>query len=759
MSVPSLPATGPRVLLRRLREVMAGAGTAEERLAEIVRVIASNMVAEVCSVYLLRHGESLELFATEGLDQSAVHNTRMRVGVGLVGDIAAHARPLNLDDAWSHPAFSYRPETGEDEFHSFLGVPILRDGQAVGVVAVQNRAMRVYSEEEEEALQTVAMVLAEMVGAGELINIDELATVQSQYLMPQRLEGTVLSGGLAQGTAVMHKARIEVPALIADDPAAELTRLHAAVDEMRLAIDGLLAAHEMMDRGEHREVLEAYSMFAQDRGWLARLEEAIATGLTAEAAVKRVQVDMRARMMAMTDPLLRERLHDLEDLANRLLRHLTGTPDTAAGAHLPDAVILVARHLGPAELLDYDRHKLKGVLLEEGSPTAHVAVVARAMGIPILGNARGIGRVLRQGDHIILDCEHAQAFLRPTPDVVDAIASTMTDRAERAAKLAQLRDVPAVTLDGVEIDLHCNAGLLVDVAHMGEAGAAGIGLYRTELPFMVRSTFPDVTSQIDLYQQVLTEVGDKPVVFRTLDVGGDKVLPYFSGAQEENPAMGWRAVRIGLDRPRLLRQQMRALTRAAAAAGAPLHIMFPMIADVSEFLDARALLRQECDDIVARGGPMPPAIHVGTMLEVPSLVWQLDSLLQYADFVSIGSNDLMQFMFAADRGNPDMAERYDPLSPAMLLLLRDVLQKCRLAGVPVSVCGEMAGRPLEAMALIGLGFQRLSMSPGAIGAVKAMLRSMRASDVGQYLDTLMTTPAHSLRGHLQNFARDRGISI
>jgi phosphotransferase system, enzyme I, PtsP len=756
MSQASLGPGGARRLLKRLRDLMAGGGTGQERLNQTVRIIAGDMVAEVCSIYMVRPGEVLELFATEGLKQEAVHKTRLAIGEGLVGDIAAHARPLALADAQSHPMFAYKPETGEEIFHSLMGVPILRGGRVLGVLVVQNRSFREYDEEEVEALQTIAMVLAELAASDSLFGPAD-AALESVALLPERLEGLRLNEGLAIGRVVLHQPRVTIRQMVAEDPVRERTRLDAAVERMHSAIDDLLRRADLGDAGEHREILETYRMFAEDRGWLGRIVEAINAGLTAEAAVQRVQDDTRARMNQITDPYLRERLSDLEDLGNRLLRHLTGDRTAAQSGGLPDEAVLVARSMGPAELLDYDRAKLRAIVLEEGSPTAHVAIVARALGLPMIGRVKDLLARAAPDETIIVDAEHGAVVLRPSEEVREAFLAAIGARAERQAQYAQIRDLPAVTRDGVAVDLLINAGLLIDLGHIEPTGAAGVGLYRTEIPFMVRSTFPDVKAQVDFYRDVYARAGDRPVVFRTLDIGGDKRLPYLEMADDENPAMGWRAIRIALDRPMMLRQQLRALL--VASERRRLDLMFPMVANVAEFDSACALLRRERARLADRGIAGPTEIKVGTMLEVPALFWQLPALLDRVDFVSIGSNDLMQFLFACDRGSTRLAGRYDVLSPGALCFLRDIIAACAAREIPLTLCGEMAGRPLEAMALIALGLRRLSMSPSAIGPVKEMLRSLDAGAAGAYLRTLLDLPDLSLRGRLGAFAQDRAIAV
>jgi phosphotransferase system, enzyme I, PtsP len=754
MGSSGVATTGARLLLRRLRALMAEGGSAEERLHQIVRTIAADMVAEVCSAYVMRPGEVLELFATEGLKPEAVHRTRLRVGEGLVGDIASHARPLALADAQSHPNFAYRPETGEEIYKSLMGVPILRGGRVIGVLVVQNRKARNYSEEEIEALETTAMVLAELVASGDLVPRNETRSTEGIGLLPTRLEGLILCPGLAIGRAVLHKPRPTLAEIVAENPASERERLNAALAGLNRSLEDLIARDDFAPGGEPRDILEAYRMFAQDRGWRERLNEAISGGLTAEGAVLKVQNDAKARMAQVVDPYLRERLADLDNLADRLLRHLTGGITTLA---LPEKAVLIARTLGPAELLEFERKRLRAVVLEEGSPTAHVAIVARALDLPVLGRVEGALACIEAGDRLIVDADNGQLFVRPGEDIEEKVAESMVLKAQRRASFAVLRDLPAVSRDGVPVSLSINAGLLIDMQHLTPSGAEGVGLYRTEIAFMVRDSFPDVTQQTEFYRRIYEQAAEKPVIFRTLDVGGDKVLPYWPREGEENPAIGWRALRIALDLPNLLRQQVRALI--AAAAGRPLQVMFPMIATTHEFQAAHQIVELEVMRARARGQPVPEPLKIGAMLEVPSLLWQLPALLSQADFLSVGSNDLAQFLFASDRGNPRLAGRYDPLSPAMLSVLAQVVDHCTAAGRPISVCGEMAGRPLEAMALLGLGLNRLSMAPSAIGPVKTMLRSLDIGQLQAYIAGCIGLPNASLRRDLTSYARDHGVAL
>lgn len=743
------------MLLKRLRDTMARAESAEATLAEVVRLVANELVAEVCSIYLLRAGEVLELFATQGLNPSAVHRTRLRVGEGLVGDIAAHGRAVALADAQAHPQFAYRPETGEEIYHSLAGVPIVRAGRVLGVLVVQNRTRRQYDEEEVETLQTIAMVLAELVSAGNIVSPNEVQQVDGLGLLPLRVDGVQLTPGVSIGRAVLHEPRIVIQRVVAEDTAQEQQRFQDALHGVREDVDRMLEAHDMQS-GEQREILETFRMFVDDRGWMERVREAIASGLTAEAGVQRAFDDVRARLGQSTDPYIRERLSDLQDLSNRLLLRLTGRVAVDPSS-LPDDMIVVARDMGPAELLDYDRTRLRGVVLEEGSALSHVAIVARALDIPVVGRAPDVLSRVEAGDSIVVDGDNAQVLVRPGEDVLQGVYAAIEARTERRRRYAALRELPSVTRDQAPISLHMNAGLLIDMQHLDDTGADGVGLYRTEIPFMVRSEFPDVDAQAWLYGRVLDLADGRPVTFRTLDVGGDKVLPYIGAFGDENPAMGWRAIRIGLDRPAMLRGQLRALVQAAN--GRPLSVMFPMIADVGELMSARKLLELELDRAKRRGLMIPERLRVGVMFEVPALAWQLDSLLPHVDFISVGTNDLLQFLFAADRGNSRLAGRYDSLSPALLRLLHFVVEKTRPAGVDLAVCGEMAGRPVEALALLAVGVRTLSMSPGAIGPVKAMIRSLDLGDATGFMTSALSQPDRPLRETLRLFAADHAIEI
>lgn len=750
---------GPRHLLKRLRELMAVPLEPQERLDKIVREIAAIMVAEVCSLYVLRADGVLELYATEGLNPNAVHLASLRLGQGLVGTIAASARPLNLSDAQKHPAFAYLPETGEEIYHSFLGVPVLRAGRTLGVLVVQNRTMRNYADDEIEALETTAMVIAEMIASGDLVRLTRPG-LELDLTRPVRIEGLALNDGIGLGHVVLHEPRIVVTNLFNEDSEEEKARLEKALGSLRVSIDDMLSRREVAFEGEHRAVLEAFRMFANDRGWSRRLEEAISNGLTAEAAVEKVQSDMRARMQHMTDPYLRERMSDFDDLANRLLRQLMGRGADDIAHALPKDAIIVARSMGAAELLDYPREKLRGLVLEDGAATSHVVIVARAMGIPVIGQLKGAVSMSENGDAVIADGDEGMIHLRPQSDLEKAYAEKVRFRARRQQLYRELRDKPNETRDGVAIDLLMNAGLLVDLPQLTESGASGIGLFRTELQFMVASTFPRAEAQEKLYRSVIEAAEGKPVTFRSIDIGGDKVLPYFKDArQEENPALGWRAIRLTLDRPGLLKTQVRALLKAAG--GRELKLMLPMVTELGEITQAREIIDQEVRHLSRFAHLLPTTLKIGAMIEVPALLFQLDELMSAVDFVSVGSNDLFQFIMATDRGNTTLANRFDPLSVPFLRTLKTIADAGKRNETPVTLCGELAGRPISAMALMGLGYRSISMSPAAIGPVKAMMRELPLGELEQFFEDNLNghTAGLPMRALLQGFADDRGIPL
>lgn len=746
----------PRLLMNRLRAVMAADMDTEARLQQVVKLIADTMIADVCSIYRRTSDDRLELIATEGLRQDAVHRTFLSLEEGLVGKIAMTAQPLSIQDAPRHPNFSYRPETGEDPYNAFLGVPVLRGGRVIGVLTVQNQTARQYQDDEVDSLQTIAMVLAEIVPTGETgpEQTDEVRAGRSV-----NLTGRILCSGLGMGRVRLHDPVIPAAKFFAEDAATEEHRLETAFEELHLSIDQLLAAEIGGLWGEPREVIEAYKLLASDPSWAEKLREGVRGGLSAEASIDRLRREHRARFEKVKDPYLRERLHDLEDLDNRLLRVLAGADGDhiGGGEDHGEPEVLVARRLGPAELLEYGKSGLAAIILEEVATSSHAAIVARGLGIPTLGGLNGVLTQVSRGDPVIVDGEDGKLHIRPDEDLLRAYETRQTLLSQRQAVFQAQRNEPSQSKDGEPIKLMLNAGLGLDLDHLNSTGADGIGLFRTEFQFLMSDRLPKVSDQIELYKQVLDGADGRTVHFRTLDLGGDKLLPNLNDAREENPALGWRSIRFALDRPGLFRRQLRALVRAAD--GRALSVMFPMVTSAHEFREAKALLHSELERSQSRGFVGPSELKVGAMLETPAFAYALEDIADEVDFVSIGTNDMLQFFHAADRMTPLVSDRYPFVSRPVMRFLQQVNETCARLDIPVSICGEGAGRPVEALCLLGLGYTSLSMPAGGIGPVKRMLRSLDLSEFRPAFSSLLQQREPALRNGVLELSRLQGIVL
>ncbi|MCP5075198.1 MAG: phosphoenolpyruvate--protein phosphotransferase [Rhodobacteraceae bacterium] len=734
-----------RQLLKKLRNTLAEDGDGQERLDHITQLVSQSMGTEVCSIYLRRDRETLELCATEGLKKESVHQTRMRYGEGLVGRVALEANPINAEDATKEKGFRYMPETGEERYSSLLGVPIQRLGEVLGVLVVQNKEKRKYSDDEVYALEIVAMIIAEMKELGAFVGQGEAMTAPHQRAL--MFKGGSGQEGAAAGNVLLHDPQIVITNPVADDPDAEKARLNEAMDRLRISINDMLDANKSDAGEEHQDVMEAYRMFANSKGWASRLEASIDSGLAAEVAVEKEQSATRARMARVPDPYLRERLHDLDDLSNRLLRLLTGQGQEI-GENMPENSVLVARNIGPGELLEYGK-QLKGIVLEEGSVGSHAAIIARAWAIPMVIHAEKITVEALNGDAILVDGDQGVVHLRPDSDVKSAFGEKIAMARQAKARYAEIRDKPAQTKDGVKIEMLMNAGLMADLPSIDTSGSEGVGLFRTELQFLVRNEMPKRDELAELYAQVIDAAHGKPVIFRTLDIGSDKVVPYFNPEDEPNPAMGWRAIRLGLERKAVMRMQLQALLRAAN--GRPMKIMFPFVAQFDEFRQAKAMLDRVVANEKKLGHKVPSELKVGAMLETPSLAFAPNQFFLMADFISIGGNDLKQFFFAADRENERVRSRYDTLNVSFLTFLELICKRCFDLGTPVSFCGEDAGRPLEALCFAAMGLRTLSMRPASIGPVKHRLRSVDLSEVRTVIDAARASGDQSVRGAMRDW--------
>jgi len=720
---------GITVLLKQMHDVVALEASAQERLDHLTKIIASHVIADVCSI---------------GLNREAVHNTRMTWGEGLVGLVATGHRPLLTADAPNHPGFAYRPETGEDPLRSFLGVPLIRSGLVIGVLVLQNRAARHYGDDEVSAAQAVATLLAEIAASGELLDRAETQEVDEVLHRPDHLTGHGIVTGIAIGKAALHEAPIPKHKVFASNSAEEAKRLEEGLGALRSSVDNMLATKEL--KGVSREVLETYRLFAYDRGWKDRLRTAVFSGLSAEAAVLQVKAENRNRMKQSRDPYLRERMHDLDDLANRLLRHLNGEVLDAARP-LPENAILFAEAMGPADLLEYDRDRLLGLVLSDASDTSHVAIVARAMEIPMLGGFSDAFDRVEEGDTIIVDGAAGELHIRPGQDIIESYKNKHELQSAEQEKYARERHLPNVTRDGREIDILMNAGLVLDMPHLITTGAVGVGLFRTELQFLIGSQLPSVEKQEVLYREVMDYADGRPVIFRTADLGGDKSADYMKRSQEPNPAMGWRGMRMAIDRPGLLRPQLRALI--SATAGGYLNILLPMVTLASEIDEARNMLDMEIHWHKKRDKSLPKTIKIGAMIETPAAAWNLEHIAAKVDFLSIGGNDLAQFYFAADR----------EMNPGFLSFIKTVMMKAEKAGVPVGYCGEQVSDPLVAIALIGVGLKHMSVAATSVGPMRRLVRMLNAEKLESWFDEQTGTSKETLRHDLKAFLEREGVRL
>lgn len=742
-------------ILRQLRAISEASHDIPEKMEKIVAMLVQQMEAEAGTCYVVVDDNYLELFASYGFNPDIAHKISLRVGEGLIGEVAKTGRSLIVSDVWKHPSFSYKPDIGEESFKSFIGVPLIRWNRAIGVISLQKKDTYEFSRTELEVLETVSMVLTDMVGSEEMIDYKNQLIKSRGQSSKEKYKGISLSKGYGIGNAVVHRRRQAVTKIFAEDKEKELKRLEIAHTQMNADLDEKFNSTKL-GIGEHVDILDAYRMFAKDKGWYKKISDNVGSGLTAEAAVERAYEDMWNRLSGTQDSYMRERLHDLRDVADRLIGYLSGDPTTAKSADYKD-IIVVAQTMGPADLMDYDYTKIRGLVIEDGTPTMHVAIVAKALGIPVVAKINGIYNQIKNGELLALDGNEGYVYIRPSSPVQERFKAKILEKEQLRQKLAALKKLPSKTIDGQRINMYLNVGLAFDLDYIETTNCDGIGLYRTEIPFMASEVMPDVEQQISYYKELMDRAGNKKVVFRSLDVGSDKLLPYWSNAGEDNPAIGWRSIRITLDRRAILRKQMRAFLRAAA--GKELNVMFPMISNYSEFEEAKETLMIELEKEKRRGNLTPKKVNVGLMIEVPSIVFQLDSVLKVADFISIGTNDLAQFVFACDRGNPRLTERYDVLSAPFLRVMQEIVTKANDAGVLCSVCGEMAGNPIEAMALISLGYRNLSMSGSSFGRVKSMVRSLNVEEMEDYIKILLKSNRRTLRPQLISYANDHGIEI
>lgn len=750
---------GAKQLLHEIRQIIDRVQSPQLKIDQIVEKVADFFTSDICSIYILQSNNELELYATKGLNKDLIHKAKLKLGQGLVGYIAKRKIPLNLSDGEKHPAFCYIPNLGEDPYHGFLGLPILRNEKLFGVLVLQRKEPKAYNQETVKLLDAISLLLAEqlILNDTEFFSHSRLLAEKLQY---RRFTGASFHNGFAIGNAILQAPNLIIEKLVNEDPAAEVIRLHTALNETRLSIDKLLSHHDTSLDSEQLEILQTFRMFTYDKGWIARIENYIHNGLTAEAAVQKEQNTIRNRINHIDDPYLRERLADFEDLSNRVLHRLLKVPLSLNPAALPPASILVAKTMGPAQLLEYPQANLAGLILEESSNNSHVAIVARSLSIPTITQISNVSSLVENGNLIIIDTEKEVVHLRPSKKLLKIYQQKTQARLVQQQVYLDLSAAENKTKDGKKVNLYINAGMLVDLDKLDEIQADGVGLLRTEIYFLTNKHLPRSHEQEIFYRSILKKAKNLPVTFRALDVGDDKNLPYLTiKTSGHNPAMGNRAIRFTLSKPALFRMQIRAFLKAAA--GQDLHLLLPLVSDIQEITEARNLLNLEKERLKKLGHILPRNIKLGAMIEVPAILWQLDEFFSKVDFASIGGNDLFQFFMAADRHNSSIYKQFDPINISFFRALHTIILKAKEHKKSLTFCGELAGDPLGAMALIGLGIDSLSMSNHFIGAIKAMVLSLDARKLQTEMIKLLnkTQPGLLLRSWLKEFAAKNKVVI
>jgi len=744
-----------RKILKSLKEIMVENVSSTRRLKQIVDSLRDHLQADLCSCYVALDDDYLELFAISGLPnpEDAIHKVSLRYGEGVIGDAAISKKPISAANIFNHPKYVIKNED-EKIYPSMVVIPLIRANRTIGVITLRKKVEYEFSEAEVEILDTAAMVIAEVLSSDDMHDYKRKLISERGNADKNNRKGSSLSNGYGIGTAIVHRRSQPIKNIFVEDKQKEIEKLSKSHKIMIEDLDRKIIDNNITDK-EQLEILEAYKMLATDKGWLRKIADNIRSGLTAEASAERVYEDMWARLSVIKDTYLKERLHDLRDITDRLRSYLSG--DVIDEKIEEEDIIIIAKTMGPADLMDYDYNKIRGLVIEEGTPTMHVAIVAKALNIPVVAKVKGIFETIKNKTLVAIDGNEALIHINPDAQLQKTFKKRREEKIEEAKKLEELKELPIITKDEVDVNLYINVGLSFDLDYIPITNCDGIGLYRTEIPFMASNEMPSVDEQTTYYKELMDAVGDRRVVFRSLDVGSDKLLPYWNYKGEENPAIGWRSIRITLDRRAILRKQIRAFLRGAE--GKVLNVMFPMISTISEFDDAKETLLLELEKEAKKGNPVPRDVKIGVMMEVPSLVFQLDELVNKVDFVSIGTNDMAQFVFACDRGNPKLTNRYDVLSAPFLNMLQLVVSKCNKAGVHCSVCGEMGGNPIEALALLGLGFRHLSMSGSSFGKVKKMVRSANIEEITDYMNDLLKSSRKSIRPQLISYAHDHAIEI
>jgi phosphotransferase system enzyme I (PtsP) len=746
-------------ILRRIVQEVNLANDLEQALNIIVKRVKSVIAVDVCSIFVLNEQDKeYVLMATDGLNAEAIGKVRMSDQVGLVSLVGKRAEAINIADAIKNPRYQHFPEASEEAFHGFLGVPIIHHRKVLGVLVIQSSKVQKFSEDDETFLITVAAQLAAAIvhaeASGGINGLKQDKNEKDYKAKP--INGLPGAPGVAMGTAVVMYPPADIDAIPdrhISDTEKEVELFDTAVEAVVKDITNLSKRLKDVLPEEDRALFDVYLLMLNSQAISGITRDRIREGNWAPGALRQTIREHEQVFNEMEDSYLRERADDVRDLGRRILMHLQ--EDSPDKIDFPNNTVLVGEDISASMLAEVPRDKLAGVISVRGSRTSHVAILARAMSISAVMGATDLPVSRIDGRTIIADGYSGRIFISPSQKVTDEFQRLIDEEAALSDELMELRDLPAKTEDGIEISLLVNSGLLSDITPSLQSGAEGIGLYRTEFPFMERQTFPSEEEQRSIYRQVLESFHPRPVTLRTLDVGGDKALPYFP-IEEDNPFLGWRGIRITLDHPEIFLVQVRAMVRASIGLN-NLKILLPMISDINELTEALGLIHQVYGELLEEGEEvvMP---EIGVMIEVPSAVYQAGSLARRVDFLSIGTNDLTQYLLAVDRNNARVASLYDSLHPAVIRAILQVVESARVHNKPVSVCGEMAGDPVAALLLLAMGIDSLSMSVSSLSRVKWVIRNITRERARQILsEILVIEDAAGIRNHLNQTFEDAGM--
>ncbi len=716
----------------------------DETLRNIVTLIRRRMRTEVCSIYLLDDNETLFLSASKGLAKRSVGRVSMKIGEGLTGMVAEEGRAITIQDPENHPRYRYFKETGEEKYHSFLGIPLFERRQPLGVIVLQTKETREFSADEISTLTAIGVQISSVVVNARLLDrinqheaeADRVARemrearraqpdklVNGQDASSLAMRGHIAYPGVASGMANILEERLGFADILDEeniDPVEESKRLDDALEETR--IQTLFLEKQMAERLSEQEasIFHTHLMILEDRGFIDRLYEGIQQGHSAPYMLEKVVSGYIEAFERMDDPYLRERAADMEDIGRRLLANLVGKKDH--GLHLKHSGILVARQILPSDMAALDHTQITGIVTESGEQNSHAVIMAKSLGIPALVGVKGALKNIAPDDTLILDANSGTLYVNPGATILEEYTRLQEDQSRERSRLEEYRDLPALTADGHEITLRANVGLVSDVPIALRNGAKGVGLYRTEFPYMARGSFPDRNDQYQLYRKVIEGFDQQPVTIRTLDIGGDKELPYFNHPYEDNPFMGWRSVRVSLDNRDIFRTQIEAILMASIHG--PVKLLFPMISSLDELHECKEVVREAQVNLERENIPYAEEIPLGIMIEVPAAVLLINRFALEVDFFALGTNDLIQYLLAADRNNPLVSKYYDPLHPAVLRVLNDVNSTAASLGKGVCVCGEMSSDPLNLIPMIGMGISEFSTPAPFIPRTKAFLKKL-----------------------------------